>query len=47
VSIAHRPETIYRANKVLRLQNGRLSDVTREFRPDSSWATEARERSAG
>ncbi len=32
VSIAHRPETIYRANKVLRLQNGRLTDVTQEFK---------------
>jgi ATP-binding cassette subfamily B protein RaxB len=31
VSIAHRPETIYRANKVLRLQDGRLTDVTHEF----------------
>ena len=32
VSIAHRPETIYRANKVLRLHNGRLTDVTQEYK---------------
>ncbi|ACY15510.1 peptidase domain-containing ABC transporter [Haliangium ochraceum] len=28
ISIAHRPETIYRATKVLRLENGTLTDVT-------------------
>ncbi len=48
VSIAHRPETIYRANKVLRLQNGRLTDVTQEFQPGGAWEKEMfPERKAG
>jgi ATP-binding cassette subfamily B protein RaxB len=47
VSIAHRPETIYRANKVLRLEGGRLSDVTHEFVPRGTAPTsETQERSA-
>lgn len=47
VSIAHRPETIYRASKVLRLEGGRLSDVTHELAPRRPEpAREAHERSA-
>ena len=47
VSIAHRPETIYRANKVLRLKEGTLSDVTDEFRPrETRSLRETQQRSA-
>jgi ATP-binding cassette, subfamily B, bacterial CvaB/MchF/RaxB len=35
ISIAHRPETILRANRVLRLEHGKLTEVTHMFKRDA------------
>jgi ATP-binding cassette, subfamily B, bacterial CvaB/MchF/RaxB len=43
VAIAHRPETIYRANRVLCLENGTLTDVTTTFKPEARQALAASE----
>jgi ATP-binding cassette, subfamily B, bacterial CvaB/MchF/RaxB len=35
ISIAHRPETIFRANRVLRLEHGTLTEVTHTLEPEA------------